>query len=50
MPHKNMNGITNIDEEVVKAKKSESKVKQNIFEGKQTKKPVKKKKNNNKYK
>ena len=31
MPHKNMNGLINIDEDIVKSKKDEMKVKQNIF-------------------
>jgi len=50
MPKKNMNNIINIDEDVIKSDKDNKRVKQNIFEGKETKKPKQNKKSNNKYK
>lgn len=45
-----MNNIINIDEDVIKSDKDNKRVKQNIFEGKETKKPKQNKKSNNKYK
>tara|TARA_R110001606_G_C15397747_1_gene652417 strand:- start:6539 stop:6691 length:153 start_codon:yes stop_codon:yes gene_type:complete len=50
MPKKNMNNIINIDEDVIKSDKDNKKVRQNIFEGKEIKKPKQNKKSNNKYK
>tara|TARA_R110001632_G_scaffold208214_1_gene332551 strand:- start:471 stop:626 length:156 start_codon:yes stop_codon:yes gene_type:complete len=47
---KNMNNLINVDDDILKSDEDSKKVKQNIFEGKQTKKPVPKKKTNNKYK
>lgn len=49
MPIKNMNDLINIDEDIYKSKKNESKISQTIFEGKkETKKVVVKKKPNTK--
>ena len=45
-----MNNILNLDDEVLKADEKSKRVKQNIFEGKETKKPKENKKSNKKYK
>ena len=47
---KNMNNLINVDDDILKSDEDSKKVKQNIFEGKQTKKPKQNKKSNKKYK